>query len=308
MDHFNPRFASEYLQQHKVSLWIGTATMLSRCCTYAGSNFQLPRVIATSGEALSRRVLDVLESCGGCQAIFSTYGTTEIGGIALMYYLFPHASRLFSFIRFFMQTTQTITQTYSYKDFPANAQTLLLGDILPTAQVAIYDEERGCIVPDGEIGEIFAHSATAVQRYEYTSKNKLCIELNGKIYTRTGDMGCKRGHQLYLIGRKKNLIIRSGENIIPAEIEQAAACYPGILAAVACGIPSRTHGEDICLCLETDSPTLDTSALLEHLKNTLPKYMIPQHIDILDEFPIGPTGKTNVQTIQAKMAEKYPIV
>lgn len=306
LDRFNPRSVAKHLQEQRVALWIGTATMLSRCCAQADASLQLPSIVLTSGEALSRRVLEVLESRSGCQAIFSVYGTTEIGGVTLMPYFFPHTTRIFHMIGHFLACFGFTKRMYRYEDFPANAQALLLGDIVSDAQVIIYDEERDCILPDGESGEIFVHTHTAIKRYEHSAENNLCIELDGKHFVRTGDLGFKRGSQLYLIGRKKNLIIRSGENIIPAEIEQAAACYPGVLAAVACGIPSSTHGEDICLCLETDGSFLDIPALSAHLESTLPKYMIPQHIEIFEEFPIGNTGKVNVQAIQKKMALKYP--
>lgn len=307
-DHFSPVSATKALAAHRITVWQGTATMLSRCCVFRHSaEFRLPPIVITAGEAVSRHVLDVLEKHPGASIMVATYGSTEISGISNLLYHFSNVTPFFRFASGIIKPLLQIRHTYSFRDFDTDNRVFPLGDSHSGLQTAIWDEETNNLLPDGCPGEIIVHSRQLASRYARSKSDNLFIKLGGKLYVRTGDLGFQRGRRLYMIGRKKNLIIRSGENIVPAGIEQAAMHQPCVQSAIACGIPSKTHGEDICLCLEGDPAAIDLAAMKQHLENTLPRYMIPQHIDVFREFPVGETGKTSVRTLREIMCEKYPI-
>ncbi len=166
---------------------------------------------------------------------------------------------------------------------------------LPYTKVKILREDNGdfteCGVDEG--GEICILSPGVKEpTYTDTNKNNGLYAEGG--YLRTGDLGrLDSDGYLWITGRQKDLIIRSGHNIDPAEIEEALLSHPEVAFAGAIGQPDAKAGELPCAYVELVSGARATpEELLDHAKTRISeRAAIPKHIEILDTLPKTAVGK-----------------
>ncbi len=146
-------------------------------------------------------------------------------------------------------------------------------------------------VPPGEIGEIATRSDMLMDGYLDLPEETARAFRDG--WFRAGDMAYmgKNGF-LYLHGRKKDMIIRGGENIYPIEIETVLAEHPAVLQSAVIGVPDVHWGEIvrafITLC---EDKSVTDSELREHCAQRLAKYKVPAEIRVLDMLPTNASGK-----------------
>ncbi|SMX32200.1 acyl-CoA synthetase [Actibacterium lipolyticum] len=145
-----------------------------------------------------------------------------------------------------------------------------------------------------EVGEICVSNPGVFDGSTYTEEAKnLGLFAEGK-YLRTGDLGrLDADGYLYITGRAKDLIIRGGHNIDPAEIEEALAGHPAIAFVGAIGQPDSFAGELPCAYVElVDGAEVTTDALMEHAKVHIhERAAFPKYIEVLDELPKTAVGK-----------------
>jgi fatty-acyl-CoA synthase/long-chain acyl-CoA synthetase len=162
----------------------------------------------------------------------------------------------------------------------------------------LLDSENGpkeC-APD-EVGEICVSSPGVYVGHTYTeaAKNRdLYHDLNGTSYLRTGDLGRVDGDgYLWITGRAKDLIIRGGHNIDPAEIEDALLAEPSVAFVGAIGQPDAHSGEVPCAYVElVEGADTTAEALLAHAKHHIhERAAIPKHVEVMDELPKTAVGK-----------------
>jgi len=166
---------------------------------------------------------------------------------------------------------------------------------LPYTEVKILRSENGGMVacaPD-EVGEIcISNPGVTPPTYTETKKNDdLYVEGH---FLRTGDLGrLDEDGYLWITGRQKDLIIRGGHNIDPAEIEEALLSHPDVAFAGAIGQPDARAGELPCAYVElVAGATATPDTLLEHVTPRVSERVaIPKHIEILDELPKTAVGK-----------------
>ena len=113
---------------------------------------------------------------------------------------------------------------------------------------------------------------------------------DGWIYT--GDLG----HQdadgyVYLVGRKKHMIIRGGENVYPSEVEPTLLKAPGVRDAVVLGLPDETWGEIVVAAVTRDGNDAEAEAIIAHCKHHLASYRCPERIYFVDEMPLNAAGE-----------------
>ncbi len=158
-------------------------------------------------------------------------------------------------------------------------------------QAKIVDEEM-VEVPNGQVGELIVKGDCVMMGYwkRPTATDETII--NG--WLRTGDLGKmdEEGY-IYIVDRKKDLIISKGINIYPREIEEVLYLHPSIKAAAVIGIKEDNSGEIPVAYIETD---IEESAVTEaevksYLKQHLANFKIPKHVYFLDELPKTATGK-----------------
>ena len=97
---------------------------------------------------------------------------------------------------------------------------------------------------------------------------------------------------LFLVDRKKELIIRGGYNVYPREVEEALYAHPGVLEAAVVGVPHETLGEEVAaLVVPRPGASLDAGRAQAWAKERVAAYKYPRRIVFVDELPKGPTGK-----------------
>ncbi len=206
------------------------------------------------------------------------------------------------------QTEATAGLTTSNLTDPLQLRAETLGHMMDFLEGKITDIRTGKDLPAGKVGEICVRGYVVMQGYykmpEETAK---AIDKDGWLHT--GDMGWfgEDGY-LRLTGRIKDLIIRGGENISPAEIESAALEDPQIADCRAIGVPDDHYGEEICLCviLKRDSAR-NALEIKEELEKKLASFKVPKYIVFMHSFPKNPTGKILTKELKAAALSKLHI-
>lgn len=171
-----------------------------------------------------------------------------------------------------------------------------VGFRFPHTDVKILKETPDGIVDCGEdeVGEICVSNPGVWPGHTYTDAEKNADLFFRNDYLRTGDLGrLDEDGYLWITGRAKDLIIRGGHNIDPAEIEEALAGHPAIAMVGAIGQPDKHSGELPCAYVELVAGGVVTpEELLDHARAHIPeRAALPKYIEILDELPKTAVGK-----------------
>ena len=167
-----------------------------------------------------------------------------------------------------------------------------VGKPLANVKLKILDES-GSLVPQGSVGEILVKGPTIMGGY-WNSPEDTKLAFDDEGWFRTGDLGHidEKGRLFISAGRKKDLIIRAGENVSPLAIENRLIQHPLIAEDAAVGVPHDRLGEQIKACIVTrEGNELTTGAIKGFCKETLPSYMIPDLVQFYNELPKNQTGK-----------------
>ncbi|CDH44899.1 long-chain-fatty-acid--CoA ligase [Candidatus Contendibacter odensensis] len=148
----------------------------------------------------------------------------------------------------------------------------------------------------GETGEICIRGPQVMRGY-WNRPEETAQVINRDGYLRTGDIGIidERGYTR-IVDRKKDLILVSGFNVYPNEIEDVVVLHPGVLEAAAVGVPDEKSGEAVKLVVVRKDPALTAEALIEHCRQHLTAYKVPRRIEFRTELP-----KTNVGKILRRL-------
>ena len=171
-------------------------------------------------------------------------------------------------------------------------QLTTVGHPLPQVDVKVVDPISGAVVPLGEPGEICARGYQQLVEYLHDpGATAAAVDRDGFVHT--GDLGSmdERGY-LTLTGRLKDLIIRGGENIAPAEIETCLAAHPAVLEAVVFGLPDPRMGEVVAAAVRLRNEPADLQAsLVAHVRERLSPHKLPSRWFVATDLPVTPTGK-----------------
>ncbi|HET6631223.1 MAG TPA: AMP-binding protein [Rhodanobacteraceae bacterium] len=164
-----------------------------------------------------------------------------------------------------------------------------IGLPVPSTDVAIRDDE-GRNLPIGETGELCVRGPQVMKGYWQRPRETAAVLADG--WLRTGDIARMdaRGY-VYIVDRKKDMILVSGFNVFPNEVEDVAAGHPGVLEVAAVGVPDEHSGEVVKLFVVRKDPTLTADALRHYLHDKLAGYKRPRHIEFRDELPKSNVGK-----------------
>jgi long-chain acyl-CoA synthetase len=169
-----------------------------------------------------------------------------------------------------------------------------IGLPIPSTYISIRDD-AGKELAIGEIGEICVQGPQVTVGYWQRPDETAKVMLPGG-WLRTGDVGRMdtRGY-VFLEDRKKDMILVSGFNVYPNEVEAVAATHPGILEVAAVAQPDEHSGEVVALYVVLKDPTLTEKAIIDFCRKSLAAYKVPRHIYFRRELP-----KTNVGKILRK--------
>ena len=165
-----------------------------------------------------------------------------------------------------------------------------IGLPVPSTEVSIQGDDGG-ILAIGEIGELCVRGPQVMKGYwnrpEETAK---VIDAQGWLHT--GDIGRmdEKGY-CYIVDRKKDMILVSGFNVYPNEIEDVVALMPGVLEVAAIGVPDEKAGEAVKLVVVKRDPALTEEAIRAHCKSELTGYKQPRYIEFRDSLPKSNVGK-----------------
>ncbi|MEZ5804925.1 MAG: long-chain-fatty-acid--CoA ligase [Rhizobiaceae bacterium] len=167
-----------------------------------------------------------------------------------------------------------------------------IGQAAPTVDIRIIDEE-GNELPTGQPGEILTRTATHMLGYWNNSAATIAALKDG--WYHTGDVGYLDDHGfLYLVDRKKDMIISGGENIYSREVEEAVASHPAVMDVAVIGVKDEYWGETVrAVCVLNAGQTATESELIEHAKTQIASYKKPKSVVFVDELPRLPSGKIN---------------
>lgn len=189
---------------------------------------------------------------------------------------------------------------------PREDRLLTAGNPLPGAEVKLVDDD-GNEVPRGEVGEIMLSGPSGVSGY-YRD-----LYTTWKVWTRdgwyrTGDKGKidDRG-KLVILGRKKDMIIRGGQNIYPAEIENFLINHPKVSAVAVVGMPDPVMGEKACAYIapkENQELTLNEVVSFLREKSIAP-YKLPERLELVESIPmVGADQKVDKKVLMQDIVEK----
>jgi acyl-CoA synthetase (AMP-forming)/AMP-acid ligase II len=165
-----------------------------------------------------------------------------------------------------------------------------IGQAAPNVDIRIADDE-GNELPVNQPGEILTRTATHMAGYWNNSPATIAALRDG--WYRTGDLGYldEEGF-LYLVDRKKDMIISGGENIYSREVEEALASHPAVLDAAVIGVKDEYWGETV-RAVVVASEAVEEAELIAHCKTQIASYKKPKSIIFVDELPRLPSGKIN---------------
>ena len=172
-------------------------------------------------------------------------------------------------------------------------QTEFTGSIglpLPSTDISIRDDDGNEVGFDTP-GELCVRGPQVMQGY-WGRPDATAEVLSDDGWLRTGDMATidEEGY-LRIVDRKKDMIIVSGFNVYPNEIEDVVALHPGVLEVGAVGVPDEKSGEVPKIVVVKKDPDLTSEALIEHCREQLTGYKVPRHVEFRDELPKTNVGK-----------------
>jgi long-chain acyl-CoA synthetase len=153
-------------------------------------------------------------------------------------------------------------------------------------------DDRGAEVAQGEIGEIVLRGPGLMKGYWENPAATSEAFLDGGWFA-TGDMGYLDGDgYLFLVDRKKDVILRGGYSVYPRELEDVLAAHPGVLDAVALGVPDARLGEEVAaVVVARPGCKLDPGEVREFVRERVAAYKYPRAVVVADRLPHSPTGK-----------------
>lgn len=172
-----------------------------------------------------------------------------------------------------------------------------VGRPLTRTKIRLIDP-NGEEVPVGEVGEICIKGPQVMKGYLRAPEETMNTVRNGWLHS--GDLGRfdEEGY-LFIVDRKKDMIIRGGENIYPIEVEEVLYQIPSILEAAVVGVPHEIYGEvpkAFVVCKEGQS--ISAEEILKYCRTQLAKYKVPMEIAFLTELPRNASGKVLKHTLR----------
>ncbi len=278
LEEFTPEGALELMEKEKVTAIGVVPTHLIRMLEKEVEKYDLYnlRFIRSAGGYLPPDVaLEAEERLGGI--ITSDLGTQDVGSIS----------------------------GCKVSD-PPEIRRRTVGRPLPGNVVKILDD-NGNEVPEGEVGELWFRGPHSPAGYYRDIETTMTV-FREDGWTTTGDLVKWERGVLWIMGRKKDMIIRGGQNIYPAEIEGLLNDHPKIKAVAIVGYPDKEMGERCCACvvLKDGVDTITLEEINEYLlKNKLAKFKLPERLEIFEQLPtVGDSGKINKRELKEIIKEK----
>jgi len=272
---FDPETVMLLTERERVTGWSVTPTMLRRVVEHpAVTDYDLSSVRSGGGggaafpRELQRRTKELIPGLRSTLGV--GYGLTECSALVSL---------------------NTGEELDRYPDS--------VGRPLPTVQVEIRDPVTGEALPDVRDGEIHVRSPLVMLGYWNRPEETAEVIGPGR-WLRTGDIGHMENGRLFLASRKRDLILRGGENVYPVEIEQRLEEHPDVHEAAVVGVPDDDLGQAVhAVVVPADGASPDTEELRQWVGETLAYYKVPATVALRPEpLPRNATGKVVKQQLE----------
>lgn len=161
---------------------------------------------------------------------------------------------------------------------------------LPGVFVEIRDDD-GRVLPQGETGQVFVRGPNVMAGY-WQRPDETAKVLGADGFLATGDVGLVTAEgYLKIVDRLKDMVLVSGFNVFPNEIEDVLASHPGILEAAAIGVPDPQSGEAVKIVVVRRDPALTAESVIAYCREQLTGYKLPKHVEFRESLPKSPIGK-----------------
>jgi long-chain acyl-CoA synthetase len=181
---------------------------------------------------------------------------------------------------------------------PRNNRPGTIGLPLPGVEVQVWDDQDQPL-PPGEPGELVTRGPHVMAGY-YRNPEATAAAIHPEGWLRTGDMAIiDEAGYVRIVGRKKELIISSGMNIYPFEIEEVLTSHPKVAEAAVIGVADALRGEvPKAFVVLHEGQRIDPGELRQLCRERLAEYKIPRQIELIDALPRTPTGKIQKKSLQ----------
>jgi long-chain acyl-CoA synthetase len=168
-------------------------------------------------------------------------------------------------------------------------------------EVRIVDTATLEDVPEGEVGEIWIRGRQVMKGY-WRNPEATAQAMPGEGWFRSGDAGFVRDGYVYIHDRVKDMVISGGENIYPAEVENALMKHPAVADAAVIGVPSERWGETVkAIVVRAPGSDVTEADLIAFCRENLAHYKCPTSVDWRDDLPRNPSGKI----LKTELREPY---
>ncbi len=174
-----------------------------------------------------------------------------------------------------------------------------IGLPVPSTELSIRDDQQNDL-PPGQNGELCIRGPQVTPGY-WNRPDETAKVFDRDGFLRTGDLGYmdEQGY-VYILDRKKDMILVSGFNVYPNEVEAVAAQHPDIVEAAAIGVPDERSGEVVKLFVIRRNPALTEAEVIAHCRQGLTGYKVPRHVEFRDELPRTNVGKILRRELRAR--------
>jgi len=278
---FDPVAALATLEKERLTVVLGAPGMFSLLADYAklkglkSLKFPALRIISSSGAPLQSAVKSQVENLLG-MILHNGYGVTECSPNIAQAVVGEH---------------RTDTS---------------VGRILPGVEVRLVGPDQKPVA-DGEVGELWVRGPNVMKGY-YHAPEETAAAINADGWFNTRDLARLENGYLFIVGRTKELIVRFGENVYPAEVEAVLNAHPAVVRSAVIGrsVEGAEGGEEVIAFVQLE-PSSSTSEreLAQHAAQHLAPYKRPSQILLVPSMPLTPTGKV-VKGELAKMTQFAP--
>lgn len=255
-----PKFVAE-LKRHRVTIFYGVNTLFNSLLHTAGFDaVDFTGLVSTvaGGMALQGAVAERWKAVTGC-ILSQGWGLTE--------------------------TSPVVTTNPRGVDFNHS-----IGLPMPSTDISIRDDV-GAEIPVGQVGEICVRGPQVMAGY-WNRPDETAAVMLADGWLRTGDVGRVDAQGfVYIEDRKKDMILVSGFNVYPNEVEGVIARHPGVLEVAAIAQPDERSGECVAVFVVRKDPALTAEAVIEFARLELTNYKVPRHVYFRDELPKTNVGK-----------------
>jgi acyl-CoA synthetase (AMP-forming)/AMP-acid ligase II len=275
---FDPVAALASLQKDGITILLGVPAMFALLVEYtkakglASLKFPSLRIISSSGAPLHAALKAAVEKLFVGIVLYNGYGVTEC--------------------------SPTIAQA-RVEDPRTDVS---VGRVFPGSEIALIGAD-GKPVAEGEVGELRVRGPHVMKGY-YRAPDETAAVIDRDGWFNTRDLARLEGVNLFIVGRTKELIVRFGFNVYPAEVEAVLNTYPGVARSAVIGRNAEgvDGGEEVIAFVQpSPGSTLTPEELAEHAEKHLSPYKRPTLIQLVSTMPVTPTGKVAKDAL-AKMA------